>query len=244
MSGAVRTVLLAVIVTLATFGPAQEVGGQTMDRKNNLFLLVDEFEYAPGLEERPILIGAQAWYGGDYHRLWLKFEGDASTLETDVELQAQALFSRLISPWWDLQAGVRIDHEWSDGGRTRPHLVLALQGLAPYWFEVETSVFLDVDGNVSAAFAAAYDLLLTQTLILEPEIELGVSVQDVPDWSIGAGLHDFELAGRLRYEVRREFAPYIGLVWQRTFGDSADLRRGGGLPVRDGSFVFGVRAWY
>ncbi len=244
MSSTVQVVSLAVIVTLATFGRAQEVDGQTMDRKNYLFVLVDELEYAPGLGERPILIDAQAWYGGDYHRLWLKFEGDASTLEPEGELQAQALFSRLISPWWDLQAGVRIDHAWGDGGRTRPHLALALQGLAPYWFEVETSVFVDVDGNVSAAFTAAYDLLLTQTLILEPEIEVGVSVQDVPDWGIGAGVHDFKLAGRLRYEIRREFAPYVGLVWQRTFGGTTDLRRAGGLPVPDGSLVFGVRAWY
>ncbi|MEX2472805.1 MAG: copper resistance protein B [Gemmatimonadota bacterium] len=244
MSGAVRVVVLAVLVTLGMLGRTLEVDGQTMDQKNYLFLMVNDLEQAPGLGERPILVDAEAWYGGDYNRLWLKLEGDASTLEPEGELEAQALFSRLISPWWDLQAGVRVDRAWGGGGRTRPHLALALQGLAPYWFEVETSVFLDVDGNVSAAFTAAYDMLLTQSLILEPEFEVGLSVQDVPDWGIGAGVHDFVLGGRLRYEIRREFAPYVGFVWHRASGGTADLRRTAGLPVGDGSLVFGVRAWY
>lgn len=244
MNGAVRVMVLGVLVTLAMLGQTLAVDGQTMDQKNYLFLMVNDLEQAPGLGERPILVAAEAWYGGDYNRLWLKLEGDASTLEPEGELEAQALFSRLISPWWDLQAGVRVDRAWGDRGRTRPHLALALQGLAPYWFEVETSVFLDVDGNVSAAFTAAYDLLLTQSLVLEPEIEVEVSVQDVPEWGIAAGVHDFELGGRLRYEIRREFAPYVGFVWQRAFGGTADLRRTGGLRVGDGSLVFGVRAWY
>jgi len=244
MNGAVRVVAFAVLVTLGTLGRTQEADGQTMDRMNYLFVMINDLEHAPRLGERPILLEAEAWYGGDYDRLWLKLEGDASTLGPEGEIEAQALFSRLISPWWDLQAGVRVDHAWGTGGRTRPHLALALQGLAPYWFEVETSVFMDIDGNVSAAFTAAYDLLLTQSLILEPEIEVGVSVQDVPEWGIAAGVHDFELGGRLRYEIRRELAPYVGFVWQRAFGGTADLRRMGGLPVRDGSLVFGVRAWY
>jgi copper resistance protein B len=223
---------------------AMPVRAQTMDQMNYLFLMVNDLEQAPGFGEKPILLDAEGWYGGDFNRLWVKLAGEASTRESEGDVEAQLLFSRLVSPWWDLQMGVRVDHAWGGGGQTRPHLALGIQGLAPYWFEVESSVFVDSDGNVSAELGAAYDILLSQSLILEPEIEVGLAVQDVPAWGIGSGVHDFELGARLRYEIKREFAPYVGYTWHRSFGDTADLMRAVGGPYREGSLVFGVRAWY
>ena len=217
---------------------------QTMEHANYLFVMIDEVEQAPSLGERPVLLEAQAWYGGDYDRLWVKLSGEASTRESGGHLEAQALFSRLVSPWWDLQAGVRVDHAWGGGGRTRPHLALGIQGLAPYWFEVESAVFVDVDGDVSAQLSAAYDLLLSQSLILEPQLEVGVSFQDVPEWGIGSGVHDLGIGVRLRYEIIRELAPYVGYLWKRAFGGTANALAGAGAPYREGSLVLGLRAWY
>ncbi|MDZ7778854.1 MAG: copper resistance protein B [Gemmatimonadota bacterium] len=231
------------LIVLALAGPSP-AGAQTMDDMNYLFLMVNELEQAPNLAERPVRLGGEAWYGGDYNRLWMKVHGDASTRESEGDLETQLLFSRLVSPWWDLQAGIRVDHAWGEGTRTRPHLALGIQGLAPYWFEVESSLFVDDDGNVSAEVDAGYELLFSQSLILEPEVAVGVAFQDVPEWGIAAGIHDFEVGARLRYEIRREFAPYVGWVWQRAFGDTADLLRAGGAPYREGSLVFGIRAWY
>jgi copper resistance protein B len=222
----------------------QSTAAQTMEHMKYLFVMVNELEQARGFDERPVLLGAEAWYGGDFNRLWLKVGAHASTLEREGDVQAQLLFSRLVSPWWDLQAGIRVDHAWGAGGLTRPHLAIALQGLAPYWFDVESSVFVDVDGNVSASLGAAYHLLLSQSLILEPEVEVGIAAQDVPEWGIAAGVHELEVGTRLRYEIRREFAPYVGWVWHRAFGGTADLMRAAGSLYSEGSFVFGVRAWY
>jgi len=218
--------------------------GQTMDEMNFLFLMVEDLEQARGLDERPVLFDGQGWYGGDIDRLWFKIEGEASTREKEGEVEAQLLFGRLIAPFWDLQAGVRLDQSWGGGGETRPQLALGIQGLAPYWFEVESSLYLDTDGKVSLDFAAAYDLLLTQRLVLEPELELDVALQDVPAWAIERGVSDFDLGARLRYEIKREIAPYVGFVWTGAFGGTADLRRAAGRSAREGSFVFGIRAWY
>lgn len=233
--------LTALVVAFAVPSAA---AGQTMDQMNYLFLKIGELEQARGFAEQPVVLDAEGWYGGDWNRLWMKLEGDASTVESEGEVEAQLLFGRLVAPYWDLQAGVRVDQAWGDESLTRPHLALGIQGLAPYWFEVEASLFLDVDGKASGAFSAAYDMLLSQSLILEPEVEVGVAFQDVPDWGIAAGVHDLEVGARLRYEVIREFAPYVGWVWARSFGGTADLLRASGAPYREGSFVFGVRAWY
>ncbi|MEX2528084.1 MAG: copper resistance protein B [Gemmatimonadota bacterium] len=220
------------------------VQAQTMDQMNYLFIMIDGLEHARGLGERPVLLDAEGWYGGDFNRFWFKVAGDVSTRESGGEFEAQALFSRLISPWWDLQMGVRMDRAWGGGSQTRPHLVFGIQGLAPYWFEVESTAFVDVDGNVSAQISAAYDVLLSQSLILEPEVEVGLALQDVPEWGIGSGMHELDLGARLRWEIKREFAPYLGYVWSRSFGETADLRRLSGAAYREGSLVFGIRAWY
>ncbi|HCJ17166.1 MAG TPA: copper resistance protein CopB, partial [Hyphomonas sp.] len=135
------------------------------------------------------------------------------------EAEIQALYSRAVAPFWDIQAGLRYDIE-PDG---LAHGVVALNGLAPYWFEVETAAFLSEQGDLTARIEAEYELLLTQRLILQPSIEAELSAQPVPDRETGSGLTSISAGLRLRYEVRREFAPYLGLEWHRALGDTRDM---------------------
>lgn len=231
-----------VLLSGAMAGP---VSAQTMDRARYLFLFADNLEQATGFAANPVRFEGEAWYGGSYNRLWVKLDGDVGTKgDGEGEVEIQALFSHLVSSYWDLQPGVRVDRAWGDMGRTRSHLALGLQGLAPYWFEIEAALFISTSGDVSANLQASYELLFTQRLILEPEIEVNAAVQDVPAWGVASGFTDTEVGLRLRYEFRREFAPYLGYIWQRSFGGTADLRRNAGeLPHRR-SLVAGIRMWY
>jgi copper resistance protein B len=215
-----------------------------MDQARYLYVFADNLEQAPGLDGRPVRIDAEAWYGGYYNRLWMKLEGSVGTQLGERDVEVQALFSRLIAPFWDAQLGVRMDAAWGDGAQQRGHLVLGLQGLAPYWFEVETAVFLSTDGGVSASAQAAYDLLFTQRLILESELEVAASLQDRPAWGESAGITGGELGFRLRYEFKRELAPYVGYVRTARFGDQTDLAGQQGRSRYLGSMVAGVRMWY
>ncbi|MEQ8331341.1 MAG: copper resistance protein B [Longimicrobiales bacterium] len=234
----------ATLALAAMTAAAVPATAQTMDDMNYLFVMVDEFESAPGLAGNPLLLSAEGWYGGDYARYWFKLEGEAEPGEGAGFLSAQALYSRLVSPYFEFQAGVRLDRQWGDGGLTRPHAVVGFQGLAPYWFEIETALFVDHEGNVSAGFDASYDILLTQRAIVEPSLTVGLALQDVPEWGIATGLHELELGARLRYEIRREFAPYVGVAWHASFGGTADAVRAGGGAPRDASLVAGLRVWY
>lgn len=219
---------------------ASPMSAQTMDRARYLYLFADNLEQATGFAAKPVRFEGDAWYGGSYNRLWVKLDGDVGTHgDGQGEVEIQALFSHLVSSYWDLQAGVRVDRAWGDLGRTRSHLALGLQGLAPYWFEVEAALFISTSGDVSANLQASYELLFTQRLILEPEIEV-----NVPAWGVASGFTDTEVGLRLRYEFRREFAPYLGYIWQRSFGGTADLRRNAGEPLHRRSLVAGFRMWY
>ncbi|HZD04404.1 MAG TPA: copper resistance protein B, partial [Longimicrobiales bacterium] len=223
---------------------ARPASGQVMDQARYLLLMADHLEQAPGLSGRPVRLEGEAWYGGIWNRLWMKLDGDADTRGGEGAFEAQALFSRMISPYWDAQIGARVDAAWGDESRSRTHLALGLQGLAPYWFEVESTLFVSSGGDVSLRLKGSYDLLLTQRLILEPDLEVSASFQDQPDWGLASGVNDTQLGLRLRWEIRRELAPYVGYFWHRSFGGTADLRRDSGLPWRDGSVVMGLRMWY
>lgn len=183
----------------------------------------------------------QAWYGGDINKLWIKTEGEGAFGETVESAEVQALWSRAIDPWFDLQLGVRHDFR-PDPERT--HLVLGVQGLAPYWFEIDGALFLSDKGDITARFEGEYDLRLTQKLILQPRIEFDLALQDVPEIGVGSGLSTAELGARLRYEIRPEFAPYVGIEYERAFGDTADFRRTAGEDAGGWSLVVGLRTWF
>lgn len=218
---------------------------QVMDDEIYWKLMADELEYVPAPEARPVVFDGAFWIGGDYHRLWIKAEGEQSTVENEGELEAQLLYSRLIAPFWELQGGVGIESVTGDGVRhTRGLLVLGVEGLAPYWFEVEPQLLVSHEGDVAVALSASYELLFTQRLVLEPELDMSAALQEVPEFGVGSGFNDVHLAGRLRYELVREFAPYIGVVWGRKFGETADIARAAGEDTDEVQFVAGLRVWY
>jgi copper resistance protein B len=182
-----------------------------------------------------------AWVGGDLDRLVVKSEGEGSFHERIDTADVQALYSRAIDPYWNLQAGVRQSFQ---PGPNRPYAVLSIEGLAPYWLEVEGALFLSGKGDLLARAEAHYDQRITQRVILQPRAELNFAAQNVPENRIGAGLSDIELGLRLCYEIRREFAPYVGVSWERRVGDTARFARAVGDDVRSTSFVAGIRFWF
>jgi copper resistance protein B len=183
----------------------------------------------------------QFWYGGDLNRLWIKSEGEGVFGQGVESAEVQALWSRAISPYWDLQAGIRYDFRPEP---ERGHLVLGVQGLAPYWFEIDAAAFLSEEGDVTARFEGEYDLRLTQRLILQPRAEVDFSLQNIPETRVGGGLSTAEAGLRLRYEIVPEFAPYVGVEYERAFGNTADFRRADGEDVGGLRLVLGVRTWF
>ncbi|MGV2495103.1 copper resistance protein B [Pelagerythrobacter aerophilus] len=203
--------------------------------------LADQLEYRARDGSDGYAWDVQAWYGGDYDKLWLKSEGEGAFGESPEEVEVQALYSRAIDPWFNLQAGVRHDFR-PDPERT--HLVLGIEGLAPYWFEIGGSLFLSDKGELAARFEAEYDQRITRKLILQPAVELDISAEDVPELGIGSGLSTAEMGLRLRYEFVPEFAPYIGVEYERAFGDTADFRRSDGEDIGGWSVLLGIRSWF
>lgn len=237
--------LAAIFFALGAVLLPRGAAAQVMDDHIYWMVMADELEYAPGPEGQPVFLNGSIWVGGDYNRFQLNLEGEAETVESAGELEAQALYSRLIGPFFEAQAGLGVETTFGGAeSRSRGLLVLGLQGLAPYWFHVEPQLLVSHEGDVSFAFSASYELLFTQRLILEPELELKAALQEVPEWEVGSGLNDMELGGRLRYEVVREFAPYVGVVWERRFGQTADFARAAGEDVSAARFVAGVHVWY
>lgn len=213
-----------------------EAGGLT-----NYFFQANRLEVQSNEGAGLMFWEARGWVGGDYQRLWIKTEGEYAEGGKLEEAEIQGLYSRAISPFFDFQAGVRQDVA---PGTQRTFGVVGIQGLAPYWFELDTALFVSHEGDVSARFEAEYELLFTQRLIFQPRVELNFAFQDVEELAIGSGLSTAEAGARLRYEFKREIAPYIGVSWTRSTGRTADfLRREGGDPGRL-SIVAGLRLWF
>lgn len=207
-------------------------------------VLLDQLEYALG-DADAWQWDAQAWIGGDYNRLWLKTEGEhGATGDNGGEAEVQALYSRLVSPFWEFQTGIRYDRVYGEDDASRVHAVIGLEGLAPYWFEMAPALFISQKGVMSVRVSAEYDVLLTQRLILQPSIEANVSARTDREVGIGEGLNDLKIGLRLRYEIRREFAPYVGLEWKRAYGGAADIAHGKGEKAEDAAWVAGVRVWF
>lgn len=182
----------------------------------------------------------QGYYGGDTDKFWFKSEGEGAFGEQVESAEIQGLWSHAIGPWWDLQAGVRQDLT----GPERTHAVIGVQGLAPYTFEVDAAAFLSNKGDLTASIEAELDQRITQRLLLQPRAEVSLSAQDIPELGIGAGLDSVELGLRLRYEIAREFAPYIGVEQEWKVGKSADYAHLAGEDPSVTNYVVGVRFWF
>jgi len=177
-----------------------------------------------------------AWVGGDVNKIYLTTEGEADEDEVDAA-EVQLLWSRMIAPFWDLQAGVR--HDFEPNGLS--HAVLGIQGLAPYLFEIDAAAFLSEDGDLSARAEVEYELLLTQRLILSPDVEVNAYANDIPELEVRAGIATVEANLRLRYEITRKIAPYVEVSYERALGDTADMRRTAGENTEETIFRAGFR---
>ncbi len=205
-------------------------------------VVIDRLEAGLGDDEESWLWDVQGWSGGDINRFWWKSEGEGVFGGDLEEAEVQALYSRAVTPFWDVQAGVRQD--FRPDGEDTTHLVLGLQGLAPYWWEVDAAAFLSTEGDLTARVEAEYDQRITQRLILQPRLEIDASASDIPELEIGSGLSSVEAGLRLRYEFRKEFAPYVGVEWSRALGAAADYIKARGGEAEDTRFVVGLKAWF
>nr|WP_225209921.1 copper resistance protein B [Xanthomonas surreyensis] len=183
---------------------------------------------------------ASAWYGGDIDRLWLRSEGERSGGRTEAA-DLEALYGHAVSPWWDLLVGVKQDFAPGDA---RTSAAFGVQGLAPYKFEVAATLYVGEGGSASARLEGEYDVLLTNRWILQPRLEAEAAFADDRAHGIGSGLSTVEAGLRLRYEISRRFAPYLGVVHERAFGTTADYRHDAGEAARETRVVAGVRVWF
>ncbi|MCP3733434.1 copper resistance protein B [Sphingomonas sp. RP10(2022)] len=181
------------------------------------------------------------WFGGDIDRLVVKSEGEGGFGDRIDDAEVQALYSRAIDPYWNLQAGVRQDLGM---GAHRTYATVGIEGLAPYWFDVEGALFLSDKGDLLARAEAWYDQRITQRLILQPRIELNLAAQDMPASRVGAGLSTAELGLRLRYEIKRELAPYVGVSWDGRYGATARYARSDGQDHGGVALALGLRTWF
>jgi copper resistance protein B len=204
-------------------------------------VLVDRLEWAHANGGNAAAYEAQAWFGNSYDKLVLKAEGEASRGKLH-QARTELLWGHAVASYWDTQLGLR-----NDAGSGRPGrnwLAFGIQGLAPYWFELDATVYVGTSGRTALRLSAEYELLLTQRLILQPRIEANLYGKNDPEAGIGRGLSNGTAGLRLRYEFSRQFAPYIGVERYQAFGNTADRIRTAGGKAGETRFVAGVRVWF
>lgn len=217
----------------------------TADNANYAYIVSELLEYRQSRAIGAIRWDVFGWYGGDINRVWVKTEGSQDVSGGYGEREGTLLYGRLISPFFDFQAGLRFaNRSLPAGNQSRTYAAIGVQGLAPYRYSLEPTLFVSQDGKISLRATATYDQQITQRLILQPRIEVNVAIQSDREFGIGSGLNDTELGLRLRYEVRREFAPYIGVNWKRSYSETGRLLRAEGEQNSLVSVVVGVRSWF
>lgn len=247
MRGVIATALAIMASAMCADTARAQMAGMSSTKmmiwEPTLFILADQLEASPGEDGRPVGFDVMSWYGSSHQRLWVRAQGDIATTRHEGEAEAQVLYGRLVDPFWDAVIGVRADRGWGRTNPNREYLAVGLIGLAPYRFELSPTLFVSTKGEISARLEAAYALAITQRLMLEPEVELNASMQDVPAYGVTRGLNDYETGVRMRYEFRREFAPYVGLTRSRRSGDGAEAEVGSAMAAARNQFVLGLRLW-
>lgn len=197
-------------------------------------VMVENFEYQFS-DEGVHSWDAYAYAGYDLNKIYIYTEGEKAEDEQS-ESENQLVYSRAITSYWDVQIGVGYDktpdadYRWG---------VLALSGLAPYFFETRAVLLVGEDAEVGIRFEAEYEALLTQKLILSPSIGVTAYSKDIPEMELGEGLSSLTLGLRLRYEFVREFAPYVGVEWSKNFGNTDDYH-----SLNETYAVIGLRFWF
>lgn len=203
-------------------------------------IMIDQLEVRSSDGETESVWETEMWIGKDLNKLWIKSEGGISDGKTE-EAELQLLYSRAIARYWDFQVGYRHDFRPKP---TRDWMAIGFKGLAPYFFEVDTALFVGRDGQTALRLEGEYEILFTQRLILTPEAEVNFYGKSDTALGVGSGLSDLSLGLRLRYEIKREFAPYIGIYWKQQYGETADFAQAIGAKTDDTQFVIGIRAWF
>jgi copper resistance protein B len=237
---ALAPVLVAVPLLAIAADSHDSMGEHMDDDPRQAMFLLDRFEWQDASEGSALVWDVNAWTGTDRHRVLLRAAGervDGATEENRVEL----LWWHPVASRWNLVAGIRQDFE---PATPRSYAALGVQGLAPWWVHVEATVYAGEGGQTAATLEAEKDLLLTNRLVLTPRVDAEAYGRDDERNRIGNSLSEVSASFRLRYEIRREFAPYVGLSWTGKLGDTADFARAGGESVRDARWVAGVRAWF
>jgi copper resistance protein B len=218
-----------------------EVQGHAVhDNAVNYFVLFDQLEWQAGEGAQGLNIDTRGWVGRDRDRLWFRAEGDGEGGRVG-EAQTHVLYGRRFSRWWDVVGGVRQDFR---PGSPQTWAAFGVQGLAPYWFEIAATGYVGASGRTHARFEVEYELLLTNRLILQPLLEAEIFGKSDPDRGIGAGLSTTDLGFRLRYEFRREIAPYVGVTWRNKWGKTAEFAEAAGEDPGGARFVTGLRLWF
>jgi copper resistance protein B len=206
----------------------------------NTFMRFDRLEAQDADDGDVLSWDFRGWAGRNANRLWVRSEGERQSGTTE-RAELQLLWGRPVARWWDVVAGARQDFQPAP---SQSWAAFGIQGLAPYRFEVEATAFVGDGGRSAARFEAEYELLITNRLILQPLVELNWYGQDDAARGIGSGLASAESGVRLRYEIRREIAPYVGLTRERMFGRTANFARAAGIDTRETSWVVGIRLWF
>jgi copper resistance protein B len=232
--------LIKSFIILGLIGSLSNAYAMAEDDPLIAMVLIDQLETRITDGANPTVLEADAWLGYDLHKLWFKVDAEkvGSQLE---ESEFQMLYSRAIDPYWDLQIG------WRHNNKPKPSrdwLALGFKGLAPYWIETDAALFINDDSQVNARLTLEYEMMLTQQWVLIPELGMNFFSKKDDEAEIGSGLSDMSFGLRLGYEIKREFAPYIGVNWSKKFGGTADHAREEGEDVSDTQFVVGIRAWF
>ncbi|HCP78355.1 MAG: copper resistance protein CopB [Pusillimonas sp.] len=204
-------------------------------------LRMDKLEYVRAKGKEWGAYEGQAWIGSTFNRLVLKGEGEFANGKMQ-ESRTEVLWGHAVRPFWDAQFGARFDY--GRGEPSRQWLAFGVQGLAPYWFEIDTTAYVGSGGRTALRFSAEYDVLLTQKLYLQPSMEVNFYGKDDPERDIGRGLSDGKIGVRLKYEINRQLVPYIGVEWSSKFGKTADIARDEGSARQETRFVAGVSFWF
>jgi copper resistance protein B len=247
LSRLIFTIFVLILVTgsIANAQKAPDFSNDfLMDDQTMYFFMTDRLEFY-NIDGGPIVLDAQGYIGKDLNKLWFEAEGEALTAVKEGEVELEALYGKAISAYFDARVGIRYDVAYNTNDtRGRGFAVIGIQGMAPYLFEVDANIFVSQNGDVSAEAEAEYDLPITQRLWGQPRIATGIAVQEVPEWGVGNGFNDVQLGFRLRYEIEREFAPYIGISWNRKLGETADFVRDEGGSASTIGLVAGLRMWF
>ena len=204
------------------------------------FVLLDELEWQGDRSAGGLNWEAKGWVGGDRNRLWFRAEGQADDGALD-DAEAHVLYGRAIARWWDVVVGVRQDMR---PGPAQTWAAFGVQGLAPYWFEIEATGYVSDGGQTAVRLEADYELLLTNRLVLRPLVEFNLYGKSNLERGIGSGLSSTDVGVRMRYEVRREFAPYVGVTWHNSFGETRELAEASGDAASRLRLVAGLRLWH